>query len=287
MTEPTPERGEPRWVADGVLRLVARNPGLMTYHGTNSYLVEGAGGFVVVDPGPATDAVHIEDILHATGGRVSAILLTHGHEDHLGALPALVARTGATVHAYHQPHIPDFIPDVKVNDGDRVLGFEAVHTPGHAPDHLCFARDDGLVFTGDHVMSFSSSVVSPPWGDMRAYIDSLQRLIERDDPLYLPGHGPPMDEPRAYVEELLQRRIVRENEIVQALREAMLTPFDLSRNLYAKLDPVLQDAAQRNVLTHLAKLESEGRVCRQGKFWCLVTDAPATGGARGRLGGRM
>lgn len=277
LAEPEPERGVPTRVADGVLRLVARNPGQMTYHGTNTYLVEADDGFVVVDPGPATDVAHVEDILRATGGRVSAILLTHGHGDHLGALPALRGRTGATVHAFHHTHFPDFSPDVKVRDGERVLGFEAIHTPGHAPDHLCFARDDGLVFTGDHVMSFSSSVVSPPWGNMRAYVDSLQRLIERDDPLYLPGHGPPLASPRAYVEELKRRRVVREGEIVEALQDGLLTPFDLSRSLYAKLDPVLQDAAQRNVLTHLAKLEDEGRVRRRGEFWELATGEGANG----------
>ncbi len=155
----------------------------------------------------------------------------------------------------------------------RVGPFTALHTPGHAADHLCFAREDGLVFTGDHVMSWSSSVVSPPGGDMRAYIQSLQFLRDRNDPLYLPGHGPALHNPRSYVEELMQRRINREEEIFHALRAHPRSPRQLSDSLYAKYDPFLKDAAERNVRAHLIKLKADGRVVGENEVWSVVPQA--------------
>jgi glyoxylase-like metal-dependent hydrolase (beta-lactamase superfamily II) len=268
LEEPEPVRGEPHAVADGVLRLVARNPSQMTYWGTNTYLMPGLmpgdDGFVVLDPGPATDEIHVEDIRRATQGRISAILISHGHSDHLGALERLRRLCDAPVHAFHQPIQRSFTPDVPLRDGDRIGPLTALHTPGHAADHLCFARDDGLVFTADHVMGWSSSVVSPPGGDMAAYVASLQRLIDRDDPLYLPGHGPAIGDPRAYVVDLRERRIAREREILGAVRGGPMSILGLRERLYSKTDPFLQSAAERNVLAHLLKLQAEGAVAPAG-----------------------
>ena len=266
LTEPEPERGMALPVVPGISRIVANNPSLMTYHGTNTYLIETSDGFVVLDPGPDDDG-HLKDIMIATQGRVSAILLSHTHSDHLGATAALKARTGAATYAFHLSADPAFSPEVLLRDGDMVAGMTAIHTPGHASDHLCFARPDGLVFSADHVMSWSSSIVSPPGGDMAAYVASLRLMLSRDDCLYLPGHGPPLPNPKPYVEELLNHRVKREQAILQALRIEPHTSQDLVDRLYSKSHPWLKRAAERNVVAHLLKMQMEGLVVQQGDCW--------------------
>jgi glyoxylase-like metal-dependent hydrolase (beta-lactamase superfamily II) len=238
----------------------------MTYHGTNTYLIQADEGFIVLDPGP-DDEGHLDDIIAATHGRVSAILLSHTHSDHLGATAALKARTGATTYAFHLSADPAFSPDVLLWDGDTVAGMTAIHTPGHASDHLCFARPDGLVFSADHVMSWSSSIVSPPGGDMAAYVASLRLMLSRNDSLYLPGHGPPLPNPKPYVEELLNHRVKREEAILQALRIAPHTTWNVVDRLYSKSHPWLKRAAERNVFAHLLKMQVEGLVVQEGDCW--------------------
>jgi glyoxylase-like metal-dependent hydrolase (beta-lactamase superfamily II) len=269
LTEPTPPRGIALPVDPGIVRIVANNPGVMTYHGTNTYLIEGDDGFVVLDPGP-DDLSHVADILTATRGNVSAILLSHTHKDHLGATATLKAATGAKVHAFHLSPEPAFVPDVPLRDGDTVAGMTAVHTPGHASDHLCFARPDGILFTADHIMAWSSSVVPPPDGNMAAYFESLRLVLARDDRRFLPGHGPPLDHPRKYVEALLDNRIKRENAIAAALESGPLGASDLVELLYSKPHPQLLRAAERNVTAHLLKLQTQGRVDQIGTLWRLA-----------------
>lgn len=266
LTEPEPLRGLASEVAPGIRRIVASNAGLMTYHGTNTYLIEAGEGALVLDPGPE-DAEHVAAILKATGGRVAAILLSHTHSDHLGAVAALKARTGATTFAFHRSADPAFQPDEPLQDGDPVAGMTCLHTPGHASDHLCFARPDGVVFSADHVMSWSSSVVSPPGGDMAAYFRSLRRMLARADRLLLPGHGPPLPDPAPYIQELLDYRIKREEAIADALRDGPHGPRDLVDRLYSQTHPWLRQAAERNVTAHLLKLQAEGRAARQGDGW--------------------
>lgn len=266
LKEAEPERGVALAVLPGVSRIVADNPSLMTYHGTNTYLIEADGGFVVLDPGP-DDAGHLEDILRATGGAVSAILLSHTHSDHLGATAGLKARTGAKTYAFHLSADDAFIPDVLLRNGDSAVGMTAIHTPGHASDHLCFAFRDGILFSADHVMSWSSSIVSPPGGDMADYFRSLELVMERGDRLYLPGHGPPLPDPVPYVGELLDHRIKRENEIAAALADGPSGTWPLVDRLYSKTDPWLRRAAERNVLAHLLKLQAEGRAKLTGETW--------------------
>lgn len=266
LTETTPERGALLPVTPGVSRIVANNPSLMTYHGTNTYLIETDAGLVVLDPGP-DDAGHIEDILRAAAGSVHAILISHTHSDHLGATAALKAHTGATTYAFHLSGDPAFSADVLLRDGDQVFGMTALHTPGHASDHLCFARADGIVFSADHVMAWSSSIVSPPGGDMADYVASLKRMLARDDVRYLPGHGPALPQPRPYVQELLDRRIARENEIAAVLEAGSVGTWDLVDQLYSKTDPWLRRAAERNVAAHLLKLKAEGRAVLKDELW--------------------
>lgn len=274
LTEPEPPRGIALPVAPGVRRLVARNPGPMTYWGTNTYLLDQPDGVAVLDPGP-DDPGHVADLLREAGGPIRRILLSHTHRDHLGAVAALRAATGARVHAYARPAVPDFTPDAALQDGDEAAGLVALHTPGHAADHLCFAASDGTLFSGDHVMSWSSSVVSPPGGDMAAYMRQLERLLTRDDRLYLSGHGPPLPDPRAFVRDLLAHRRQRERAILAALGEAPKPAQDLVDLLYDQLDPRLRAAAERSVLAHLLKLAAEGWAAQDDEGWRL-----ADGGTR-------
>jgi len=264
LTEPEPPRGITQEVLPGILRLTAANVGPMTYHGTNTYILDEPDGVVVIDPGPE-DSGHVDAIIAATGGTIAHILLTHAHRDHFGAIKELQQRTGAPVASFHLSCDPDHGPDIDLVDGSQIGSLAAVHTPGHASDHLCFARKDGLLFSGDHVMGWCTTVVGPPpRGSMVAFFASLKRLIARDDRLYLPGHGPLLPNPRPYVQEILDRRIVREHEIEAAVRSGLSDPYEISATLYKKTHPVLKRAAERNVLSHLSKLVTEGRIREDG-----------------------
>jgi glyoxylase-like metal-dependent hydrolase (beta-lactamase superfamily II) len=239
----------------------------MTYHGTNTYLIDSAKGTIVLDPGP-DDGAHVETILREAAGKLAGILLTHSHKDHSDAVRTLKQATGLPVKSFGKSADPDIVPDIALEDGDEVDGLLAIHTPGHAADHLCFALPDGTLFTGDHVMSWSSTVVSPPpRGDMAAYFASLLLLLCRKDVLYLPGHGPALQNPGGYVASLLRHRQLRENAIAAIIAEESMAPGDISRVLYSKTDPVLRNAAERNVLSHLIKMENEGRAWQDNGLW--------------------
>lgn len=267
LTEPPPERGALLPVLPGIGRIVADNPSRMTYHGTNTYLLEGEDGITVLDPGPDS-AAHVADILRLAPGPIVRILLSHTHRDHFGAVAALKQATGAPTLGYHRSADEAFVPDQPIHDGDTVVGMEAVFTPGHAADHLCFARPDGVLFSADHVMGWSSSIVSPPGGNMADYFASLRRMLARPETTYLCGHGPALTDPHPYVTALLDHRIARENAIAAALLEAgPRTTKALVDALYSKIDPILKLAAERNVLAHLEKLQGEGRVTLRDDAW--------------------
>lgn len=246
--------------------MVAPNPTPMTYHGTNSYFIEGEDGLTLLDPGP-DNADHVKAVLDAAGGRIARILLSHTHHDHLGGLAALKAATGAPVYAFHAPQEPSFAPDIPLHDGDQVGAWTVIHTPGHAADHVCFARDDGVVLTADHVMGWSTTVVGPPHGNMTDYFHSLRRLLSRADHTYLPGHGPILENPHSFVRALLIHRQQREASIASALQRAPTTSLGLVDALYSQINPVLRRAAERNVLAHLDKLRTEGRAVVDGELW--------------------
>ncbi len=265
LTESEPTRGVAQVVAPGIRRLVAPNPSAMTYWGTNTYLIDGPEGLMVLDPGP-DDAGHVAAILAA--GPVRRILLSHTHQDHVDALPALRAATGAPVYSWHDPAAP-LTPDFRLQDGMQIGEWTALHTPGHAPDHLCFARSDGVLFSADHVMAWSTSVVNAPDGSMVSYLASLDRLLTREDTLYLPGHGPPLPSPRQYVERLKAHRLAREAAILDALGSDPVSSRALTERLYASVDPRLWRAAERNVLSHLEKLVAEGRAALYPHGWTL------------------
>jgi glyoxylase-like metal-dependent hydrolase (beta-lactamase superfamily II) len=271
LTEAEPGRGARLPVMAGISRIVASNPGPMTYFGTNTYLIETPDGLVVLDPGPASHPEHVDAILRHTGGQIAMILVSHTHHDHVGAVPALQQATGAPTVGFRNSAIADFDADVKLDHGGSVAGMVALHTPGHASDHLCFAlpaaNGDKVLFSADHVMSWSTSIVSPPGGDMRAYFASLNLLLSRDDDIYLPGHGPPLPEPRALVREMLTHRMIREQAIARKLNDGSFDTYSIMDALYSQLNPRLRKAAERNVLAHLLKMEAEGKAIREGELW--------------------
>ena len=271
LTEPEPERGANLPIMPGISRIVANNPGPMTYFGTNTYLIETEKGTVVLDPGPEDHPEHVDAIMRHTGGQVAMILISHTHHDHVGAAAELKDKTGAPTVGFKVSGIDTFDADVKLSNGDNVAGMTAIHTPGHALDHLCFAlpakNGDKVLFSADHVMSWSTSIVSPPGGDMKDYFDSLNVLLKRDDDIYLSGHGPPLREPRSLVRAMLAHRQMREAAIAESLKKGPSTTYAIMDTLYSQVDPRLRRAAERNVLAHLLKMEIEGKVVRDGENW--------------------
>jgi glyoxylase-like metal-dependent hydrolase (beta-lactamase superfamily II) len=277
LTEDEPEHGANLPVMPGITRIIANNPGPMTYHGTNTYLIETEAGLVVLDPGPEDQPDHVQAILRHTGGQVTLILVSHTHHDHVGAVPALQEATGAPTAGFIRSAVDSFSPDIKLEHGGSVAGMIALHTPGHAADHLCFAlpaaSGEKVLFSADHVMSWSTSVVSPPGGDMRDYFDSLKLLLERDDDIYLPGHGPKLPDPRGLVRELLTHRLIREQAIARKLQDGPSDTYTIMSALYSQVHPRLRRAAERNVLAHLLKMEAEGKTAREGELWRILVPA--------------
>ena len=269
-----------------VRRLLAPNPSAFTYTGTQTYLV-GTSEIAVIDPGPDLPE-HVDAILGAAAGeRIAAIVCTHTHRDHSPAAALLKAATGAEIVGCAPLALDDdgpradaafdigYAPDRVLHDGERIAGagwtIEAVATPGHTSNHLCYAlRESGALFTGDHVMGWSTSVVSPPDGNMADYMASLARLMERDDRIYYPAHGPPVEDPRRLVRGMIGHRRQREGQIVRLLGESAQPIPAMVARMYAGIDARLHGAAGRSVLAHLIDLETRGIVVRDAETWRLA-----------------
>ena len=277
------------WIAPGIRRVICGNPGPFTFRGTNTYLI-GRGEVAVLDPGPV-DAAHLDALLAAgSGERVTRILISHTHRDHSPNAAPLKAATGAETLGFG-PHLTpasegeggdhDFLPDTRLSDGAVVEGdgwrLTALHTPGHCANHLCFALETeaelappGVLFSADHVMAWSTSVVSPPDGDMADYMHSLDRVAARKDRLLLPGHGPAHDDPGPYIRALIAHRQEREATVLAALRAAPgpASATELVRAVYGPaLEERLVPAAARSLLAHLLKLAGEGMAAEEdGRF---------------------
>ena len=218
----------------------------------------------MIDPGP-DDPAQTAAIL--AGGPVALILLTHAHRDHADGAPALARASGAPVLAHRSSRLA---VDRRIDDGDEVAGLRAVHTPGHASDHLCFVHPGGALFSGDQVMGWSSSVVGPPDGDMAAYLASLERLAAGAHGPYLPGHGPVIGEPGPYLAALREHRLAREAEILAALAQAPAGAEALLARIYSGLAENLRAPAARTLAAHLIKLADEGRILHTQELWRLA-----------------
>jgi glyoxylase-like metal-dependent hydrolase (beta-lactamase superfamily II) len=265
----------------GIARLLAHNPSAFTYYGTQTYLA-GIGEVAVIDPGP-DDPAHIDAIIEAAGGRkVAAIVCTHTHRDHSPAAAPLAKRTGAPIIGCAPLALEtvgpradasfdgDYSPDRILRDGESISidssELTAVATPGHTSNHLCFAWGDAL-FTGDHVMGWSTTVVVPPDGDMAAYMASLDKLRKRRDRIYFPAHGPPVTNPAQYVRHLVGHRMQRERQILGLVSERPRDIPDIVARAYPGLDPRLTAAAGGSVFAHLLDLERRGMVVQEGELW--------------------
>jgi glyoxylase-like metal-dependent hydrolase (beta-lactamase superfamily II) len=263
-------------VAPGVRRITAPNPGVMTGPGTNSYLI-GDAELALVDPGPELDA-HRDALLAAVGDRLRWILCTHTHRDHSPLARALKQATGAEVLGHGVT--PDdgrqdevFTPDRVLHDGELVdcgaARLRAVHTPGHASNHFCYLLEDsGLLFTGDHVMQGSTVVISPPDGEMQAYLDSLQRLLELPVTAFAPGHGHLITNPAEEVRRLIAHRLKREEKIHAALAAQGPATLDaLVRHAYDDVPERIHHVAMRSLHAHLLRLERNGRAANAAGKW--------------------
>ncbi len=273
--------GEPSPMGPGVVRIVAANPGPFTFKGTNTYIV-GSTALAVIDPGP-DDETHRAAILKAAGARpITHIFSTHAHRDHVDGIAALQAATGAIVAAFPRDFAAsrvaieqspsgslfvnyDIKPGIALKGGDTVEGKDwaltAIHTPGHAPDHLCFALEGrALVFSGDHVMAWNTSVVAPPEGRMADYVASLEILLDRNDTVFLPGHGGRMYEPQRSVRAYLLHRRWREQAVLKAVKDGASTIRGIVPEVYRGLNPQLIPAATLSVQAHVEHLIEKGLV---------------------------
>jgi glyoxylase-like metal-dependent hydrolase (beta-lactamase superfamily II) len=270
-----------------VRRVLASNPSAFTYTGTESYVVGAGHEVAVIDPGP-DEAEHIRALLETIGGaKLTAILCTHTHRDHSPAAAPLAALTGAAVIGCAPLAISDsgprsdapfdqtYAPDRVLADGESLSGsgwtLTALATPGHTSNHLCFALEEsGALFTGDHVMGWSTSVIAPPDGDMTAYMESLQKLYDRTDRVYYPAHGPQVDKPQQLVRGMMGHRRQRERQILRLLEEGPAPIETLVPRMYQAVDRALWPAAGRSVLAHLMDMERRGLTVRADEVWSLA-----------------
>ena len=272
-----------------IRRVTCNNPGPFTFKGTNTFIV-GRGSVAIIDPGP-DDEAHLAALLNAARGEsVSHILITHTHMDHSPLAAKLKAATGAKTCAATSPAKPfvdsglrldasidrDFMPDVSLSDGDTVEGhgwaLEAVFTPGHMSNHMSFClREEKALFAGDHVMSWSTTVVAPPEGHMGDYMASLRKLLKRDDAIHHSAHGPESRKPLSLVRAILAHRKMREEAIYNRVKEGDGTIGKIVANIYAAVDPRLHAAAGLSTLAHLEHLIERKKIYRDGSRFVART----------------
>ncbi|MDC9832574.1 MBL fold metallo-hydrolase [Rhizobium binxianense] len=280
-----PAYGQAVPVVSGVERITANNPGPFTFFGTNSYIV-GASSVAVIDPGPEDEA-HFQALMAALGGRaVTHIFVSHTHRDHSPLARRLQAATGAVTvgQGPHRPARPlregeinpfsessdlSFVPDITLGDGESLSGdgwaLSAVLTPGHTANHAAFALEArDILFSGDHVMAWSTSIVAPPDGSMADYMESLERLIAREDRLLLPGHGGPVTEPSSFLRALKAHRLRREQAVLARVQAGDGRIAEMVKVIYRDTDPKLHGAAALSVLAHIEDLLERGEIAADG-----------------------
>ncbi|TBA20190.1 MBL fold metallo-hydrolase [Rhizobium ruizarguesonis] len=292
-----PAYGQAVPVVSGVERVTANNPGPFTFFGTNSYIV-GSSSVAVIDPGPEDDA-HYQALMAALGGRaVTHIFVSHTHRDHSPLSLRLQAATGAVTvgQGPHRPARPlregeinpfsessdlSFVPDIALSDGETLSGdgwsLRAVLTPGHTANHAAFAlQGRDILFSGDHVMAWSTSIVAPPDGSMADYMASLDRLIARDDRLLLPGHGGPVTQPATFLPALKAHRLKREQAVLARVRAGDERIAEMVKVIYRDTDPKLHGAAALSVLAHIEDLLERGEIAADGPPTLAALYRPAS-----------
>ncbi len=269
-----------------VRRVLAGNPSAFTFTGTQTYVVGNGSDVAVIDPGP-DEPDHLAALIAAIGGaKVTAICCTHTHRDHSPAAAPLARLTGAPIIGCAALSLDDdgpradapfdtsYRPDRVLTDGESLSGdgwtLTAVATPGHTSNHLCYAlAESGALFSGDHVMGWSTTVIAPPDGDMAAYMASLHNLHEREDSVLYPAHGAPVTKPRQFVRGLIGHRRSRENQILKLVTGGTALITDMVPIMYKGVDSGLHPAAARSVLAHLIDLENRGIVAVEGNAWTI------------------
>jgi glyoxylase-like metal-dependent hydrolase (beta-lactamase superfamily II) len=266
-----------------IRRVIANNPSPFTFTGTGTYII-GTGNVAVIDPGPLLDA-HVDAILDALGPdeQVSHIVVTHTHLDHSPASKPLQDRTKAPIYSFAPPRVDafdgprleedaddNFAPDHIVAHGDLIKGdnwtLECVFTPGHMANHMCYALvEEKALFTGDHVMGWSTSVIAPPDGNMNDYMQSLDLLLSRDDDIYWPTHGTSIDDPKAFVRAYIEHRRGREAQIIARLKAGDSDIRQMVETIYADVDKRLHPAAALSVFAHIQDLLTRGEIACDGK----------------------
>lgn len=284
-TQFDPAYGTAVTIAPDILRITVNNASAFTGFGTNSYIV-GTSQLGIIDPGPEDDA-HFQTLMQAINGRpVSHIFVSHTHRDHSPLAARLKAATGAITVAqgahksaralfngetnfFDDSSDSDFMPDICAADGEiftnQDWSMEVLHTPGHTANHACFALNDrGILFSADHVMAWATTIVAPPDGSMRAYMDSLEKLLKRNDVLYLPGHGAPITKPHRFLRGLRTHRKMRERAVLERVMQGDETIVQMVAAIYRDTDKRLHSAAGLSVFAHLEDLVSRGLVITDG-----------------------
>lgn len=281
MPEFSPPYGEIEQITKNIRRITAPNPAPYTFKGTGTYII-GHDRVAVIDPGPDIPS-HIDAIVASLGDeQISHILITHNHKDHSPAAKPLAAKCGAKIYGLDvsdQQHADvdaeegidkNYAPDILLKDGEIINGanwtIEVIHTPGHLSNHICFAyHEEQSLFTGDHVMGWSTTIISPPDGNMAEYLASLEILRLRDDKIYYPTHGRPIENPKQFVTQLIGHRLRRDKEIIKAIAGGAHTIDEIVGIIYAMIDRKLYLAASRTIFAHLIRLVELGKVKCDGK----------------------
>jgi glyoxylase-like metal-dependent hydrolase (beta-lactamase superfamily II) len=264
-----------------VRRVIANNPGGFTFTGTGTYII-GKKNIAVIDPGPI-DNDHYNALIKATEGqKITHILLTHNHNDHSPLAKRLKSETGAKIYFknlsnsdlaqddFEEGYDRNIEGDVELNDNDLIKtdewSIEAIHTPGHTSNHICYALlDENILFSGDHVMGWSTTVIVPPDGNMDDYLVSLKKLLSRNEDRFFPTHGPIIDKPKKLVNDYISHRLDRERQIIDAIKKGNNKISDIVKLIYKDVDQSLHPAAAMSTLAHLKRMESNQEVTVQGK----------------------